>query len=281
MLLGKSNINYWMFLTIILGVCMIFLGLFALTYMRNPARSIGELPSTDIPEENTLYFGYHHATPVVFLRRDEQKSADSNVYLGDLEESQQIPFFDFRDIAEPQKIFSAGAEVQSIESFTIDNSSEKDIIYVLLAYDDDEIVDLLTGVMFATPVNKLIRIDPETLVDTEIWSHKVGSETYSGADGPAYIDSVFDDQYIALGLFDCPNCEGRRAGTLLLNRVTGREKYYQDTDNIVWSDARKKVFYQKLKPFIEPCYEGSFNCGDDGEHTVYRPSGLFLSDNLP
>lgn len=230
-----------------------------------------------IPQVNSLYLGTYNNSNAIFVTDEEkQKYFDpgavpkTSQYMGELtsEGGGSYDPFDYQELLSPRKIYTSSQAIHSVNSFKIND--EKSIAYVSLNYLGSNPNSLL---------NKIVKIEIETQMGSEIWTNEIGSATYEGAGGIALVDSIEDDRYLTFTLLDCYACSPGVAGMGILNISNKQDKYHKDIGNVQISMSTNSYSYQKLAPFEEAC-DPSPGC-NDGKRTVYKPSGQTYSETLP
>lgn len=234
-----------------------------------------------LPEENTLYLTtYRGEDQIFFTNKTHQtffdpgsSSARESPYVGESDTSNGGRNFevDFTELSNPKKIYSVTQEIDYVSGFKLNNA--KNIVYISFAYFN-KLDDSYPGT-----IDKIIKIKLDTLSTSEFWSNEVSSKKYEGAEGSAVINTVADDRYMTIKLFDCYGCEPRIAGTVVLNLNTKKEKYYKDSDNIQFNITNNTLSYQSLVPVEIPCIEGP-RC-NNGQEIDYRLSEKVFTENLP
>ncbi len=304
----KPKINYWkvstiVFLIFFLGVS----GLYALS-IRNrkagpqektyfPTVSPGQqeitivptrpvesptvttVPDT-IPQKNSLYLGLHQSKEAIFLTTDQlseyyeggvKKTSPTIGELRTIDGTGYQPF-DYTKLQNPQRVLSNVESVLGISNFKF--NKQKNYIYISLNILGN------TPDKYPNIISKIYQTDLSNLSSRELWSHNIGDDKYQQK-GPAGVDEVFDNNYLTIWLGICYACEGFDPhGTVLLNIQTKSEKYLGTVGDIQADLANKIVSYKNLSPFKEPC-EPSPGCDENGQRTVYKPSGQVLKDSLP
>lgn len=183
---------------------------------------------------------------------------------------------DYKSLQNPQKILSLSFDVLQINNIKFtDNKKYIYLSIMLVTMPSKQYPDDVT--------NHIYRVDLNNFKSEELWSHDMSPDKYKNAGGATYIREVSsDNNFFASDIAQCFACDGGKAGMIVVNTQTKKEKYFEDIGNIKF-DLDKKIFtYQKLAPFKEDCGpESGQGCDENNERTLLKPSGQTYSEALP
>jgi hypothetical protein len=304
----KPKINYWMVSTAVL--LFFLLGISSLYFLNIRGQKVGpqektygptvspsqqettvvpskptELPTETvipdtIPQKNSLYLGVYQAKEAIFLTTDQLSEyydggvKKTSVTIGELRTIDGTGYqpFDYTKLQNPRRILSNIEKVIGISNFKF--NKQKSYIYISLNIPGN------APDKYPNIVSKIYQINLSNLSNKELRNHNIGNDKYPQK-GPSGVDEVFDDKYLTIWIGICYACEGFDPhGTVLLNIQTKSEKYLGTVGDIKVDLASKIVSYKNLGPFKEPC-EPSPGCDENGQRTVYKPSGQIITNSLP
>ena len=247
------------------------------------------VPPATLRDDNTLYLGTYDGLPALFFtdkRRQEYvefgEARKTNPYIGELLQLGRAGIypghlhpFDYRDLVQPRKItFRPAQPVVRIVSFRLNATGDR--LYVS--------VDVERGTADLYPnnsINAVVRIDLDSGASEELWSNVVGSDSYPGARGAAYLDQIVEDTYVTLVLMSCAGCESVPAGAIVLNTGTKQTVYRAGVGDLRLDPRSNTFSYRKLiVPVREPCPQRP-GCDSDGTRTIFEPGGPAITDQLP
>lgn len=241
---------------------------------------ISSQPTVDaIPQENSLYLGTYQNKDAIFITDKEKQKYYENgeqktsVYIGELTTAKTGGYtpFDYKQLISPVRILTNPEKsIYAVNSLVTNKA--KSMVYVSLNY-------LKPGSQYPDLQNSILQIRTDGLQAQQIWAYDIGSDKYGKARGATYLEQVFNDQYLSFVIDDCYACSGSPIGTIILNIITGNERYYEMVGDVEVDLSNNTLSYKNLSPFQQACEPG-MGC-DNGQKTVMKPSGQTLTDSLP
>ena len=235
------------------------------------------------PEADTLYIDMTNDAVMIFFTNDlEHRYFDnatrkevSSPYMGvikKLDGSTQKPFY-FFDLKNPRKIVLENQmKIQDVNSIKLDTTNN--FLYISVNLEKQT-----TALYPHNLINTIYQINIKTLATRNVWSNDIGSNKYPGK-GAAYIETIADDKYLAMQLGNCYACEGHTPiKALVLNILSGAEKYLENAGNIQFNLLAETFTYQIYLPYTLPCVAGP-GC-NNGVRTHYKPAGDMYTQTLP
>ncbi len=229
------------------------------------------------PVPNTLYLGTFDGQDAIFNTNSElQKYSENGVeksspMIGEItlsEKAEHIQPFDFKNLENPQPLFSMQDQALGVINFIFDRNREQ--VYVSFVFNAG-----------AAGRNSIYRVTLATHEAQEVWKNEIGAGSrYGKYQGSATLIQA-KGSYLVMGIAPCYGCDGTSvpSDTLLLNVSTGVEKVLGSAGNISVDPDTNKVSYQHLAETKTACDAGP-GC-NDGYETTYTPAGDMIEETLP
>ena len=234
-----------------------------------------------VPLKNTLYSASYKGSDVIFLTNDklseyyEDGIKKTSPMIGKASSAGGGSWepVKYEELQNPKRLFTySEGNIYDLGNFAYD--SKKAILYVSLLF-------LQAEKQYPNLDVKIFQINLDKQIGKSLWTHTIGDAKYDQK-GPAGVDKVVENKFLAIWLGICNECEGFDPhGTVILNIQTGNEKYLGAIGNLQFNIQNNTVNYQKLNPFKEICEEPGPGCDNDGQRTIYKPSGEIMASQLP